>query len=243
MNEWYKDWFASEDYLTVYKHRNFGDAIDLINTILGRLDVTKHCSVLDAACGAGRHSILFAKEGFNVTAFDLSKTLLKAGVRNAKNENVNVDFFCSDIRNAPLKTKFDLILNLFTSFGYFEDDGENFLFLKNAKKILAPEGYFVFDYFNERYLIKNLVPHTERRLNGKDIVEDRFFKNKRVIKTIKISDGKRANVFKESVRLYGVEEIEERLFLLGYNVAAKWGDYKGSEFDEDNSERLILVLN
>ena len=76
------------------------------------------------------------KKGFSVTAFDLSKTLLQIGIDEAKNQNVSIDFLNSDIRTFTTDMKFDLVLSLFTSFGYFKSDEENFIFPQNAYKMM-----------------------------------------------------------------------------------------------------------
>ena len=76
MKNWYQEWFASEEYLLVYKHRNLADAEKLINFILSNIELESNSRILDIACGAGRHSFLLSKKGFSVFGFDLSKPLL-----------------------------------------------------------------------------------------------------------------------------------------------------------------------
>ena len=77
MSEWFKDWFASEEYLQVYSHRDEGEAKLLIEFILNKISIPENAVVLDAACGAGRHSKIFLEKNYKVFGFDLSKTLLK----------------------------------------------------------------------------------------------------------------------------------------------------------------------
>ena len=241
MSEWYKNWFASEEYLEVYRHRNEEDANDLLNLILKSVNLQANSFVLDSACGAGRHSAALKEKGFNVTAFDLSKSLLKIGKRNSKKLNRQIDFFCSDIRNVSLKFKFDLIINLFTSFGYFNTDEENFSFIKQSKNLLKVGGYFVFDYFNKSDLIKNLVPETINVQNSKTYSEKRFIENDRVIKEINIKGNGVKNNYIESVMLYSPEKIISIFETTGYIIQNIYGDYKGSPFHFENSERLILI--
>ncbi len=125
---------------------------DLVNLILSKVDLKLNAKVLDAACGAGRHAIKFAEKGFNVTAFDLSKTLLQIGIDEARNRNISIDFQNSDIRTFTSNFKFDLILSLFTSFGYFETDEENFIFPKNAYNMLNENGHYILDYLNKNFV-------------------------------------------------------------------------------------------
>lgn len=240
MAEWYKDWFASEEYLTVYSHRNDEDAGRLFNLILEKSRIRPPASVLDIACGAGRHSFLFAAEGFKVTAFDLSKKLLGFARKRSRELNLNVDFLCSDVRTLELSAQFDLIINLFTSFGYFNSDQENFLVFDKVKKLLYKDGVFVFDYFNSEYIRRNIVACTTDSLNGKTMIQKRSIKGNRVVKEITINDSKTENVFFESVCLYNKEQILEELQSRDFSIAGLYGDYSGNQFDPLTSPRLII---
>ena len=131
-SEWFKDWFETEEYLNVYRHRNESDAEDLINLIINNISLPKSSEVLDMACGTGRHSILLAKKGFKVSAVDLSKNMLSVASGKAEKENLKINFIQSDLRNFTHSGRFNLIVNLFTSFGYFESDKENFQILRNC---------------------------------------------------------------------------------------------------------------
>ena len=82
MSEWFKDWFASEEYLKVYSHRNKDDADSLLKLILSNISIPPNASILDSACGNGRHSESLSKLGYNVIGFDLSKTLLQIAQKN-----------------------------------------------------------------------------------------------------------------------------------------------------------------
>ena len=242
MKEWYKDWFSSELYLSVYSHRNDEEAEQLCQLILSSTNVKPGEKVLDAACGAGRHSNYFSSLGFDVVGFDLSKTLLNVAVNSARGKKLPANFFCSDIRNVSLKSKFRLIVNLFTSFGYFETDEENFSFIKRAYSFLENGGFYVLDYLNEKTLRENLVPQSEKSINGGKIVERRKILENRVVKEINVLAGDEEIKFHESVRLYSKDEILKEAESFGFRLVNLFGDYSGSLFDETVSNRLIAVF-
>ena len=242
MSDWFKDWFASDFYLSVYSHRNDDDAGKFLNNILEYIPLKEGSKVLDAACGSGRHSILMAKKNCNVTAFDLSKPLLRIAADKSESLNLDIKFFNGDLRFICLKEKFDIILNLFTSFGYFDNDEENFLFIKSSYQMLEEKGYFIFDYFNEGFLRKNLVSESRRVMNGMEIIEKRSIRNNRIVKDITIRKDGSDKYYQESVQLYSFKEIIERFTQIGFKVVKTFGGYDCAGFLPDDSERVIIIF-
>ncbi|OGU54612.1 MAG: hypothetical protein A2V66_17340 [Ignavibacteria bacterium RBG_13_36_8] len=243
MAEWYKDWFADEDYLKVYCHRDDTDAEILIGTILSNIKIPVNAKILDAACGAGRHSILLAKKGFLVTAFDLSQTLLNMAVENSRSLGLDINFITADLRTIQLEHEFDLILNLFTSFGYFEKDEDNYKFVQKAFNFIAPGGYFVLDFLNRNNLLRNFKSRSQRLIQDMKILEERGIENDRIVKRIFLKRDGNQKEFFESVRLYSKDEIIYHFEEIGYKVYKIFGNYHGKPFDENDSERLIIIFN
>ncbi|HMN24484.1 MAG: class I SAM-dependent methyltransferase [Ignavibacteriaceae bacterium] len=240
-SEWFKDWFNTPEYLSVYKDRNEKEAEKHINLILNNVDVFPGFNILDMACGTGRHAILLAKKGTNVTAVDLSENLISIAKQTAKKEKLVIDFIQSDIREFKSVIQFDLVLNLFTSFGYFETDEENFSILQKAYDFLVPDGYFVLDFFNSEFLQKNLVEFSEETLDDSVIHQYRKIKDKRIIKKIAITKSGDTNEFEESVRMFTKDELVNELTKIGFDIYKTYGDFLGNEFEQFVSPRLILI--
>ncbi len=243
MSEWFKDWFASEYYLKVYSHRNESDAENLLALILNNIDIPINANILDAACGNGRHSLKFAELGYNVVGFDLSKTLLKVAQKNKLSSEFNPNYLCSDIRAIPIKKTFNLILNLFTSFGYFESDEENFSFVEYASNNIIKNGYFVFDYLNPNFVKNSLVDISHKKIDNIKITEKRKIISNRVEKEIIISDDKNMHRYFESVRLYSFDEILSMFTRYGFEVSKSYGNYVGDIYNENTSERMTIIFN
>jgi 2-polyprenyl-3-methyl-5-hydroxy-6-metoxy-1,4-benzoquinol methylase len=240
--EWFVDWFASKEFLDVYSHRNSADAEKLINLILNSIELKNESKILDAACGAGRHSIILAQNGFNVTAFDLSKELLNIGKKKAEELKLSINFINADIRKFFINEKFDLVINLFTSFGYFETDKENYSFINNAFSMLNEKGWYVLDFLNKTFVEKNLISHSERKVNSQIIIENRKIIANRVIKEIQIIEGEKQRNFVESVKLYSAEDIIKSFENIGFKLKKIFGNYIGEEFNREKSERLITIF-
>lgn len=234
---WYQSWFG-KDYLKVYSHRDKKEAQELIHLILSNINLNSKSQILDIGCGQGRHLTIFAEKKYNITGIDLSGVLLRIAKEN-NTENKTTNFIQADMRHLPFKSKFDLILNLFTSFGYFEKDQQNRLVLKQINSLLKESGNFVFDYFNSNYVKKNLIPKHKERI-GKLIVEqERYIENSRIKKKIKLINGGIKSTYFESVKLYSPDEIYEMLRSVNLKVKTIFGNYDGSEFNND-SPRLIV---
>ena len=237
---WYKEWFNSEYYLKVYSHRNQTEAERLVELIAKFWNLKANSSVLDMACGAGRHALIFAKFGYKVTAVDLSQRLISEAKKNAEQKSIEIEFVLSDILDFKVSKKFDLAVNLFTSIGYFEKDNENFAVIKKANDLLNHGGYFVLDYFNKDFLLKNLIPTTIFSENGLKITQNRSIEGARVVKKITIDNSGSSEEFYESVRVYSYDEISKYVEDAGFNIVKQYGDYFGNNYEVESSPRLII---
>ncbi|PJB00024.1 MAG: class I SAM-dependent methyltransferase [Ignavibacteriales bacterium CG_4_9_14_3_um_filter_30_11] len=241
MAEWFESWFESEEYLNVYKHRDEKEARLLVESILSITKIREKSKILDLACGAGRHSIEFAKKGFELTAVDLSKNLLDAAKKNAEAINIKVNFIRADLRKFKSNEKFDLVLNLFTSFGYFNNDEDNFKVFKTAYHHLMDNGFFIFDYLNKNHLERNLISETVNSFENVEIIQKRKIIDGRVIKEIVIKKNGNEKIFNESVKIYSKEELLENLEKLGFKILNIFGSFDKTEFDKNLSDRIIII--
>lgn len=237
-NDWYKKWFGNE-YLTVYSHRDHQDAKKLVHLILSEIDLKPKSKILDICCGQGRHVSILAKRDFQVFGIDLSRTLLEIAKQNTKNFPF-VHCVQADMRYLPISAKFDLVMSLFTSFGYFETDAENKLVFKQMKSVLKPQGYFVFDYFNSFVVENNLVPVHEHTIDNVNIKQERYIKDSRINKKITLVENGKESIFYESVKIYQPEEIFTMLENAGLKITKVFGRYSGAEFKKD-SPRLLII--
>ena len=241
--EWYKHWFNSKEYLKVYKHRDEKEAKELVNLVFNNISLSKNSHILDLAAGFGRHAILFAKLGYNVTAVDLSENLLSIAKKNAKSEGVNINFIQSDIRNFNPDSQYDLIVNLFTSLGYFEEDEENYYVLRKVFDLLSTGGFFVLDYFNKNFVVKNIVAKTVEEIDEGIITQHRYIEGERIVKEITIDREGKVNKFYESVRMFSSSELLKMIEELGFKKLKTFGDLSGNPFELETSPRIIIIVN
>jgi ubiquinone/menaquinone biosynthesis C-methylase UbiE len=153
--DWWKNFFV-EGYLKLWEARPLtrDRTRKEVKFLIDVLKLKKGTKVLDLCCGQGRHAILLAKEGLNVTGVDYSNYLLTVAKKRAQKERAKINFIRQDVRKLNLKDRFDVVLNLFTAFGYGSDE-DNKKIIKNVAAVLKPDGYFLIDLPNIAYLLKN----------------------------------------------------------------------------------------
>ena len=120
MMNWYEEWFG-EEYMLVYPHRNEAEAKQQIEFVKRHIHLPKGAKVLDLCCGCGRHAIELKSQGYDVIGLDLSAKLLDLACSRASERGLDMKFIRCDMREIPYESYFDLIVNFFTSFGYFTD--------------------------------------------------------------------------------------------------------------------------
>ncbi|MCM3746762.1 class I SAM-dependent methyltransferase [Paenibacillus pasadenensis] len=242
MSEWFEKSFG-DDYLIVYRHRNWKQAEQEVAQLAARLDIQPGARIADIGCGMGRHSLALSRLGYIVVGMDLSEALLEEA--NRQNSGGEVEFVQGDMRKIPLEDEgFDAVVNLFTSFGYFERDEEHIEVLREIRRILKPGGRFLIDFLNPDQVRTSLVPESKRTddSSGTLIMERRWIQDGRVVKCIRLSDGEggRVREYTESVRLLDEDWFRSALLEAGLVLDAVSGGYGGEAYDRSASKRLIL---
>ena len=231
---WYKNWF-DENYLHLYSHRDRRDARNQVELIIKTVKLSKQWNILDLGCGDGRYLEIFSQLGYNIFGLDLSETLIRIGKKNQAHLNLIV----GDKRDIP--GFFDLILSLFTSFGYFEDDSENFSVFQAVSNSLNPGGLFWLDFLNPAHVKKTLVPESvSRPLPGYEVGERRRIEAGRVIKDISIRANGESRHYHESVRLFERDDLEDMLSRSGLTVIDAFGDYSSAPWRPDSPRTLLI---
>ena len=233
--EWFERWFGKE-YIALYPHRNEMEAEHMVALIEGVLGGRKTVDrVLDLACGAGRHSGILANHWWTV-GLDLSEVLLQLAHRSA----VPAEFVRGDMRVLPFAdSSFDVVVNLFTSFGYFADDESHLRVVQEVARVTRGGGTFVLDFLNTTQLRNTLVPYDEREIAGSVVEQRREISDdgRFVIKRICIrGTGKE---FTERVRLFDKDDLSAMMVEAGFRIDAVYGNYDAAPVSAD-APRVIL---
>jgi SAM-dependent methyltransferase len=202
------------------------------------LNLPEKAKVLDLACGKGRHSIYLNQLGFNVLGADLSENSIAEAT---KNTNETLHFKVHDMRE-PFEEKFDAIFNLFTSFGYFENDEDNLTTLKAIKESLSEYGFAVIDFMNVAQVLETLVPEETKTVEGIEFHIKRYLKDGHIYKEIDFEDKGQKFHFTEKVKALTLKDFEELMEEAGIYLLDIFGDYKLKKFHKTDSERLIMIF-
>ncbi|MDX1627479.1 MAG: class I SAM-dependent methyltransferase [Fulvivirga sp.] len=238
-SEWFDEWFDSPYYHILYKNRDYQEARQFIDRLIKYFKITPGHKVLDLACGKGRHSIYLNEKGFDVVGVDLSER----NIQHAKKfENERLKFDTHDMREVYAEEEFDFVLNMFTSFGYFENDKENEQAVCAAAKNLKPGGGLLIDFLNPYRVINNLVPQEQRTVEGITFDISRSLSDDGYIeKNISFEDQGKSHAFKERVKAIRRIEFLEYFRKAGLKLITTFGNYQLEAYEPEKSDRMIFV--
>lgn len=235
---WFETWFDSPYYHLLYKNRDHHEAELFLDALIDFLKPEPHARILDVACGKGRHSIYLNKKGFDVTGYDLSVESIQ---HNKEFENETLDFYLHDMREIFRANYFDILLNLFSSFGYFENERDNIRCLVSNAIALKPGGIFVFDYFNVNKVKTKGNYHCVKQIDDVAFEIEKSITGNRIKKKITFSDCGKIFNFEEELLLIDRKGLEKYFTMAELEITGCFGNYRLEPFQEERSDRLILI--
>ena len=241
------DWFENEAfwqdfYAYMFSPERFAAAKEEVSQIMALTQCTGG-DVLDLCCGPGRHSVEFAQRGFKVTGVDRSAFLLDRAREHASQTNVAVEWVREDMRKFIRPAQFDLVCNLFTSFGYFDTEHEDLQVLRNIHQSLKQGGMVVIDVIGKERLARVWQSAMCFELSDGSLllqrpqVRDDWCRVRTEWTLIK--DGHTHSVIFEH-NLYSGRELKDRLLGSGFQEVQLFGSLAGAPYDL-NPLRLVAV--
>ena len=251
---WYETLFGRDyfDYFYVGGPRGiFSDeerarqAERQVDFVVNALELPAGARVLDLCCGWGRHSVRLAQRGYRVTGLDLSAYHLRLARAAAREAGIDVEWLHADMRTVPRARRYDAVINMFTSFGYFETEVDNQRVLDGVARALRPGGRFFIDTMNHDGLMRVFRDSdcTERPDGTLSIELRRYdvLTGRTNVDWIYVErDGKRRKAF-HSVRLYTYTEFAAMLSKAGLRVVRTWGNFDGMELSMHSPRMIVLA--
>jgi len=244
MTGWYADErFWKAFYTFLFGEKRFEDARTQVEPLVDLLELTGGESILDLCCGPGRFTVPLALRGFAMTGVDRSPFLLGKAREHAARQSADVEWVLQDIREFSRPGAFDAILNLFTSFGYFEDEQDDLAVLRNMHASLRPGGRLLMDLSSKEWVARVFQPvHAEEVEDGSILVERHRIEDgwERIVNEWILIRGDVVERFHFTHRLYSGRELGDRLRAAGFADIRLMGGPDGRPFDHE-AERLVVL--
>jgi SAM-dependent methyltransferase len=237
-SNWYASWFNNPYYHILYKDRDYEEASTFMRNLTQFLKLPPKAKILDLACGKGRHSRFLSTLDYNVTGVDLSPLSISSAKQY---ETTNLKFEVHDMRD-PFSGKFNAVFNLFTSFGYFDNEQDNQRTINAIKQQLSEEGFAVIDFLNVYNVKKQLVPFEIKKVEDVNFKIKREIKDNYIIKEITYDHFKETETYIEKVRALTLNDFNVYFKQAGLKLKYTFGDYALNPFKESTSKRLILIF-
>ncbi|MBN2464261.1 class I SAM-dependent methyltransferase [candidate division WOR-3 bacterium] len=240
-------WFEDDAFWAAFTPTLFGEerwrlAARDAEPLTKLLSLEPGVSVLDLCCGPGRFSVELARRGFRVTGVDRTALYLKEARKRARQQKLDVEFVREDMRRFVRPRAFDACINMFTSFGYFERQADDFKVCRNVYRSLRPGGRFLIQAAGKEWLARNFQPTDWREVDGNYILEERKvapgwtgLENRWVL----VRKGK-VREFRFFLRVYSGVELRDLLLRAGFAKADIYGGLNAEPYDH-NARWLVAV--
>ena len=242
-----KPWYDQDSYWTTFEsilfnRKRLADTPSQVDNIIKLLNVKEGAKILDLCCGIGRHSLEFVRRGFQVTGVDRTKSYLDKAKKQAKAEDLPIELVNEDMRNFCRDDVFDVVINMFTSFGYFEDASDDRQVVENVYRSLRSGGKFLIEMMGKELVARDFRERDWNEINGFTILEDRKLLNnweKIQSRWIILKDDQQIE-HKIVLRLYSAAELTALLEQTDFSDVKVYGSLEGIDYDY-KAKRLVVV--
>jgi len=243
---WYeRDDFWRDFYPVLFDKARWERTPAAVDQLLALAPLAPGARVCDLCCGPGRHSLELSRRGFRVTGVDRTAGYLEEARRRAEAEGLEIEFVLDDMRRFRRPAAFDAAINLFTSFGYFEDPVDDLRVLENLHASLRPGGSLVMDLVGKEVVARVF---RERDWSWIDETEGtRLLEEHRLSADWGMTENTwtllgpgREQVMRFSHRLYAGTELAALLRRAGFGEVTLFGAMSGAPYDH-KAGRLIAV--
>lgn len=241
--EWWQSFFDEGTGQIMFAEEAWQRAEQSCDSLVSLLRLQPGAKILDLACGPGRFAIPLAKRGFCVVGLDFSEVYLEQARAKAQEHQLQIEFIRGDMRAIPFESEFDAVINLFTSFGYFEREEDHLQVLKEVHKSLKPGGHFLLELQNRDWLIKNFRPRNWQEYPSFFVLEESTmnFERNRVESRWIVLKGAERKEYNLSLRVFTLAELLELFAEAGLKVLGCYGSLRGEPWSLEANRLAILA--
>jgi SAM-dependent methyltransferase len=237
---WFKDWFNSPYYHQLYFNRDDREAAAFIDKLINYLKPVPGSSMLDVACGKGRHSLQLAEKGFDVTGIDLSDGSIQEALLS---QTDTLHFYKHDMRLPFWINYFDYAFNFFTSFGYFNTRREHDNAIRTIAQAIKKDGVFVMDFLNVHFAEDHLIHQSEKEIDSVNFLITKWYDETHFYKKIVVEDEalEEPLIYTEKVAKFSLGDFTEMFAYQGLQIQEVFGDYEFTNYDVRKSPRMLMI--
>ncbi len=241
--EWWQSFFDETTGQIMFYEEAWQRAEQSCDALVSLLGLAPGAKILDLACGPGRFALPLAKRGFRVVGLDICEVYLEQARAKAQEHKLQIEFVHGDMRAVPFENEFDAVINLFTSFGYFEQEEDHLQVLREVHKCLKPGGRFLLELQNRDWLIKNFRPRNWQEYQNFFVLEEsqmNFARNRIESRWIVLRGAERKE-YTLSLRVFTLAELLELFAQAGLKVLGYYGGLQGESFNIEAKRLAILA--
>jgi len=242
--EWWKAYFNDEWQYILRQVRSQQSTHDEATLIEAILQENNYQTVLDVPSGEGRIALQLAQLGYQVHGIEYNSNAVKYSQQQAAQQSLtNVTFEQGDMRTMQFSRQFDMVICMFNSFGYFNDN-DNEQFIQSAATALKQGGTFIIDAHTLESLLPIFTPKEFWQYEDYTIFENRNFDY--TTSRLKghwtvIKNGEMARHYHSNVRIYGYKELTTLLQKYGFTQFEAFGNYYGEPFELGDDGMILLA--
>jgi SAM-dependent methyltransferase len=242
-----RDWFDDDGFWTeihpiAFDATRWMNARAEVEQMAKLLGLSPGSAVLDLCCGPGRHCLEWARRGYVVTGVDRTPAYVRKATSLMTAQALTAEFVAADIRDFRRPGAFAGIYNVFSSFGYFEDEDDDRGVCANVYASLRDRGRFLLETISKESVARTWRDRYWMEKGGVILlVEQRITRNWTWLEgrwTVVGRDGRRD--FRVAQRLYSAAELATLLRSCGFREVAFFGSLAGAPYDH-TAERLVAV--
>ncbi len=238
-----QDEFWHDTQSLMFSEERLSKTPEEIDRMVSLLELHPGMLVLDMCCGAGRHSLELARRGYKVTGVDRTGSYLDTARQAADAEGLEIEFLLGDIREFSRPESFDVTINMFTSFGYFEDPAEDKKAARNLCESLKPGGQLLIQMMGKEIIARIFQERDWHETeDGTLVLEERkvtrewgWMENRWIM-----IRGNERSERHFCHRPYSATELTTLLLECGFKTAQAFGGIDGSPYDHQ-AKRLVVV--
>lgn len=244
--EWFREVFEAGDWLALQPAKRRRHVEREVDFVVKALKLPPDAEILDIGCGDGAHCVALAKKGYRVTGLDLSRSLLERALVDANKAGVSVRFIEADMRELNFERKFDAVICLNSTFGYF-DDAENLRVLRAMSRALKPRGQMILDVVNRDWVVSSVPRRMWWEARERMVLEEIRFEhiNSRLqVQRSILREGYPNWEQHLQMRAYAVHEMPSLLHVTGMRATSVTGDlaHPGAYLGPSNRRLLVHAL-